>query len=84
MIVSSLSGAPRVRPRMDHAVLEMLRLVTADDWSTEVAAVRLREIAAGDERVLRHLRARVARALLERPTGAGVRAHAALELALRP
>ncbi|GAB2885319.1 hypothetical protein [Nocardioides pacificus] len=68
---------------MDHAVLEMLRLVSTDDWSAEIAAARLRDLADGDERVLRHLRARVARALLQRPTSVGVRAHAALDLALR-
>jgi hypothetical protein len=82
--VSSLTwtSLPRQPRRIDLAVLELVRVVSADNWSQEAAADRLREVAAGDQALLRHLKARVARAQLRRSTRLDARAVASLDLAL--
>lgn len=83
-LVSSLTwtSLPRRPRRVDLAVLELVRVVIADNWSQQIAADRLREVAAGDPTLLRHLKARVARAQLRRATPLDARAAAALDLAL--
>lgn len=82
--VSSLTwtSLPRQPRRIDLAVLELVRVVSADNWSQETAADRLREVAAGDQTLLRHLKARVARAQLRRSTPLDARAAASIDLAL--
>ena len=82
--VSSLAWTshPRQPRRIDRAVLELVRVVSADNWAKETAADRLREVAAGDQALLRHLKARVARAQLRRATWLDARAAASLDLAL--
>ncbi|WP_378526980.1 hypothetical protein [Nocardioides vastitatis] len=82
--MSSLTwtSLPRQPKRIDRAVLELVRAVSADNWSPETAADRMREVAAGDPALLRHLKARVARAQLRRSTGLDARAAASLDLAL--
>lgn len=82
--MSSLTwtSLPRQPRRIDQAVLELVRVVSADNWSQETAADRLREVAAGDPTLLRHLKARVARAQLRRSTPLDARAAASLDLAL--
>lgn len=73
---------PRVRTRVDHASIALLRAVMADAWRPEKAARELLLRVHGDRRVLRLLRARVSRALLERPTRIKERAATTLDLAL--
>ncbi len=76
------TSVPRQPRRIDLAVLELVRVVSADNWSQEIAADRLREVAAGDHALLRHLKARVARAQLRGSTRLDARAAASLDLAL--
>ena len=64
------------------AAAELVHLVMADGWEPETAAARLRSHLRGDRRLLRHLQARAARALLQHPTPAAVRAAATTTLAL--
>ena len=73
----------RQRERLDSALLELARVVTAPDWSVDSAAVRLQRAAGGDASVLRHLRARVARDQLQRRTRLGTRAATTLDRALQ-
>lgn len=74
---------PRQRRRIDVALVELVRAVAYDDgWSQEGAAQRMLAAVSGDPTVLRVLKARVARALLARPTHMDLRAAAVLELAL--
>jgi len=68
--------------RLDSALLELARVVTAPDWSVDSAAARLQSAAGGDQRILRHLRARVARDQLQRRTRLGTRAARSLDRAL--
>ena len=74
---------PRQRRRIDVALVELVRAVSYDDgWSQEDAAERMRTAVADDAAMLRLLKARVARALLARPTRMDLRAAAVLDLAL--
>jgi len=54
----------------------------ADGWRAEPAGRALRALVRGDTQLLRVLHARVARAMLDRPTAADARALATLEQAL--
>ncbi len=76
------SRAALSRRPLDRAAAAMMRLVMADGWRPEPAGRALRALVRGDARVLRLLHARVARAMLERPTAADARALATLEQAL--
>lgn len=71
------------RGRLDHAAITLLRLV-ADErgWDLETAGNDLRD-QLDDERLLHLLRARVAHAMLARPTHTDRRALATLDRALR-
>ena len=70
------------RCRTDRAAVVLLRLVAdPDDWDLESAAVELRR-QFDDLRLLHLLRARVAHAMLDRPTPRDLRALATLERAL--
>lgn len=77
--------APRTaqRGRLDHATITLLRLVSDEGgWDLESAGADLRS-QLGDERLLHLLRARVAHAMLARPTHTDERALATLDRALR-
>jgi hypothetical protein len=68
--------------RLDQALLALLRVTEVRGWAPEEAARHLR-MRLNDDRVLLHLlRARVAHAMLERPTRTDERAFATLECAL--
>lgn len=71
------------RRPLDRAGLVLLRLVMADGWRVEPAGRAMRALVHGDLRLLRLLHARVARAMLDRPTAVDARALATLEQALR-
>ncbi len=73
---------PRVRTQVDHASIALLRSVMAEGWRPETAARELLVRVRGDRRVLRLLRARVSRAMLERPTRITERATVTLDHAL--
>jgi hypothetical protein len=67
---------------LEHATRALLRLVRSDGWSVEPAALALSAEVHDDALVLRLLQARVARAMLERPTRTDQRARATIEQAL--
>jgi hypothetical protein len=67
---------------VDHAFLALVRAVMAEGWRAEDAARELLESVRQDRRLLRLVHARIARAMLERPTGITERATLTLELAL--
>ena len=70
------------RCQTDRAAVALLRLVAdRDDWDLESAARELRR-QFDDVRLLNLLRARVAHAMLDRPTPTDLRALATLERAL--
>jgi hypothetical protein len=70
------------RCQTDRAAVVLLRLVAdPDDWDREDAALELRG-QFDDVRLLHLLRARVAHAMLDRPTPTDLRALATLERAL--
>jgi hypothetical protein len=73
---------PRTRTRADHAFVALLRAVMAEGWRPEEAARQLLETVRQDRRLLRLVRARISRAMLERPTGVTERATLTLDLAL--
>jgi hypothetical protein len=73
---------PRTRTRADHAFVALLRAVMAEGWRPDEAARELLETVRQDRRLLRLVRARISRAMLERPTGITERATLTLELAL--
>lgn len=91
--MSSVAVAP-FRPRrhdtpLDNASRALLRSVMADGWQPEEAARELIRRLHGDILMLKLLRARVSRALLDRPTQIATRAsatldHAASEMAAGP
>lgn len=70
------------RRPLDRAGLVLLRLVMADGWRVEPAGRAMRALVHGDRQLLRLLHARVARAMLDRPTAVDARALATLEQAL--
>ena len=76
------SRATLPRRPLDRGAAALLRLVMADGWRAEPAGRALRALVHGDARVLRLLHARVARAMLDRPTATDERALATLEQAL--
>lgn len=73
---------PRVRNRVDHASIALLRAVMADGWRPEKAARDLVTRVRGDRRVLRLMRAKLSRAMLDRPTRITERAVLTLDHAL--
>jgi hypothetical protein len=83
---SVMSRSPHLRnvSRLDLAIVELVRLVLADDWQANAAGERLRLHVGEDQHVLRLLRARVAQAMLKRPSALGMRATATLAHALPP
>ena len=70
------------RLRFDQALVELVRIVMADGWTPDKAAKELNSSVRNDRRVLRLLRARVAKTMLERPTRMGERASVTLDRAL--
>lgn len=72
----------RLRTRVDLASRILLRAVMADEWRAEEAARELLGRVRGDVQLLKVLRARIARAMLERPTRIGARAAATVDHAL--
>jgi hypothetical protein len=73
---------PRTRTRADHAFVALLRAVMVEGWRPEEAARELLEAVRQDLRLLRLVRARISRAMLERPTGITERATLTLDVAL--
>lgn len=73
---------PRPRSRLDQASLVLLQAVRVDDWRADAAGRQLLVRVHGDRRVLELLRARVARAMLTRPTRTDLRASATLASAM--
>lgn len=73
---------PRPRNRLDHASVVLLRSVMAENWQAERAGRDLLRRLHDDRRTLELLRARVARALLGRPTRIAQRAAATVDCAL--
>lgn len=67
---------------LERAAATLLRLVRSDTWKPEPAAQDLRARVHNDQMLLRLLHARVARAMLDRPTETDVRARATLERAM--
>ena len=67
---------------LDQALLVLLRVVMVRGWGPEEAARHLRVRLNDDRRLLQLLRARVAQAMLDRPTRTDERAFATLEHAL--
>jgi hypothetical protein len=63
-------------------VVALLRVVRVRNWGPEEAALHLRARLDDDRMLLHLLRARVAQAMLERPTHTDERAVATLECAL--
>jgi len=72
----------RVRNRVDHASIALLRAVMADGWRPEKAARELLKRVRGDRRVLRLMKAKLSRAMLDRPTRITERAVLTLDHAL--
>lgn len=70
------------RSRVDHASATLLRSVMADGWRPETAARELLATIRFDRRVLLLMRARLAKAALQRPTRITDRAAVTLELAI--
>lgn len=68
--------------RVDQASVALWRSVMADDWAPEEAARGLLLQVRQDRRILRLLKARVSRVLLERSTRIAERAALTLDLAL--
>jgi hypothetical protein len=68
--------------RLDQAVVALLRVVMVRNWGPEEAAQNLRARLDDDRLLLHLLRARVAHAMLDRPTRTDERAFATLEHAL--
>ncbi len=83
----SALAATYTRPRgrhdrpLDHACRALLRSVMADGWQPEEAARDLLPWLDGNGLLLRLLRARVSRALLDRPSEIVTRAAATLDCA---
>lgn len=81
-------AAPRPRPRTRHskplerASRALFHAVMADGWHPDEAARSLLAAVHDDHRLLRVLRARVLRALLDRPSELTSRAEATLDSAL--
>lgn len=61
------AGRPRSWSAVDRAMLHLVRLVLADDWTVTAAAHRLRE-RVGDPSTLRRMSIRVEHAWVERPS----------------
>jgi hypothetical protein len=80
--VSVVYPRPRVRTRVDHAFLTLLRAVMAEGWRPDKAARDLLESVHDDRRLLQLLRARISRAMLDRPTRITERATLTLDHAL--
>lgn len=70
------------RSRVDVVARDLFRLARDDAWSQDRAAEQLRAKVHGDVALLRSLRARIARARLQRPSDLAARAAATVELAL--
>ena len=68
--------------RLDQGVVALLRVVMVRNWGPEEAALHLRARLDDDRLLLHLLRARVAHAMLDRPTQTDERAFATLECAL--
>lgn len=68
--------------RVDQASVALLRSVMADGWAPEEAARGLLLQVGHDRRILRLLKARVSRVMLQRPTRIAERATLTLDLAL--
>lgn len=77
-----LSRTTRSRRPLRNAASGLMRLVMAEEWRAEPAGSAMRALVRGDTRLLRLLHARVARAMLDRPTAADARALATLDEAL--
>jgi hypothetical protein len=73
---------PSRRSQLDLAAVTLLRLVSVRDWGPERAALDLRAALHDDRALLHLLRARVALAMMDRPTHTDERAFATLDLAI--
>jgi hypothetical protein len=76
------TARPARPTRLAYAAAVLAREVTERGWRAETAAHDLRAKLHDDRPLLRLLQARVARAMLTRPTEIDERAHATLTLAL--
>lgn len=82
MTTTALRNRTVGRSRVDQAAVALLRAVMADGWRADQAADELLLRTRGDSRLLRALRARVARAVLDRPTRIHNRATVTVDKAL--
>ena len=73
---------PRTRRRVDLASVSLLKSVMSDTWRPDQAADDLLARVHDDRRVLRLMRARLSRAMLDRPTRIIERAAITLDHAL--
>lgn len=76
------TARPARPTRLAYAAAVLAREVTERGWRAETAAHDLRAKLHDDRPLLRLLQAKVARAMLTRPTEIDERAHATLALAL--
>jgi len=73
---------PRGRSRVDQALITLLRTVMADGWRPDQAADELLLRTGADSRLLRLVRARLSRSMLDRPTRIYRRAAVTIDKAL--
>lgn len=73
---------PRVRNRVDHASVMLLRSVMAEEQRPEDVVRDLLAVVGGDRRVLALMRAKLSKATAERPTTITRRAIRVLDQAL--
>ena len=81
--IQTTPGSLPTRP-MARASVVLLRSVMDDRWHADEASARLLSEVHGDRPLLRLLRARLSRAMLERPTPTTERALTTLDRALSP
>lgn len=87
---SGFSAASTIRPRsarrgalgVDQALVHLVRVVLADDWTAPTAARRLLDLTGEDHALLRRVRARVWRGSTDGATPVTERALVTLDLAV--
>jgi hypothetical protein len=82
MTTTALRNRTVARGRVDQAAVALLRAVMAEGWRPDQAADELLLRTRADSTLLRALRTRVARAVLDRPTRIHNRATVTVEKAL--
>lgn len=82
MSTAALPIRPRGRSRVDQVTIALLRTVMADSWRADQAADQLLLRTRADSRLLRLVRARLSRSMLDRPTRIHQRATVTVDKAL--